>query len=332
VVVAIQSKRRLQAWQLWLSAGVFGYLALGVATRTARPYHWLMLLIIPVAFIAAERSQRFFLDWTPLIAFWLVYDRLRLLQPWLLHRVAVAWPYQLERWLFGWLFGGDVPAHTTRAWLNSQSDTMLGVSLHWSAQLIYLSHLFLVPLLFLWLWIRGRDDERLRARFQRMMRAFTYLNFAAIAIYLLLPVAPPWWVSLYGTTPPTADLIGHMRLSEAMDGRLVTALIANAAQWFAAVPSLHGAYPVLLALLAVRERDRRLLVGLIIYGLAMWCSTVMLNQHYIIDLVAGGLLACAAWWMGEWQTRRSLNRQRRNGQLLVTRREAIRDKADATTR
>src|SRR5205085_8948386 len=209
------------------------------------------LLIIPAAFLAAERCRQFFLDLTPLIAFWVIYDRLRLVQPLLLHRVAVAWPYQLERALFGGLFGGDVPAHATRAWLAAHSHTMVGASLNWAAQLVYLSHIFLVPLVFLWLWIRGRTDAPSRARFHRMMRAFAYLNFAAIAIYLLLPVAPPWWVSLYGTAQPTTELVAVMHMSEAMNGRLVTALIHNAAQWFAAVPSLHGAYPVLMALLAV---------------------------------------------------------------------------------
>jgi membrane-associated phospholipid phosphatase len=180
--------------------------------------------------------------------------------------------------------------------------------------------------------MRGRVDKASRARFHRMMRAFAYLNFAAIAIYLLLPVAPPWWVSLYGTTRPTAELLTSMRMSEAMDGRLVTALIRNAAQWFAAVPSLHGAYPVLLALLAVRQRERRLLFGLVVYAAAMWTATVVLNQHYVIDLVAGGLMSCAAWWMGEWHSRRSLNKQRGSAQTLITRPEAIRDRADETSR
>lgn len=305
MAVATHIRRRPQPWQMLLSASVFAYLALGAATRTVRPYHWFMLIIIPAAFLAAERCRKFFLDWAPLVAFWLVYDRLRLLQPMLLNRVAVAWPYELERWLFGSLFGGDVPAHASRAWLAAHSSTALGASLSWTAQLVYLSHIVLVPLLFMCLWARGRADLRSQARFHRMMRAFAYLNFAAIAIYLLLPVAPPWWVSLYGTAQPTSDLLAQMRMSSAMDGRLVTALIHNASQWFAAVPSLHGAYPVLLLLLTWRERNKRLLVVLMVYALAMWAATVMLNQHYVIDLIAGGLLACAAWLAGEWQGRRA---------------------------
>jgi len=305
LAVATHIRWRPQPWQMLLSAGVFAYLALGVATGTVRPYHWAMLMIIPATFLAAERCRRFFLDWAPLVAFWLVYDRLRLLQPMLLHRVAVAWPYELERWLFGSIFAGNVPAHAARAWLAAQSGTVLGVSLSWMAQLVYLSHIFLVPLLFLYLWIRGGADLRSQARFHRMMRAFAYLNFAAILIYLLLPVAPPWWVSLYGTTTPTSALLAQMKMSWAMDGKLVTALIHNAAQWFAAVPSLHGAYPVLLVLLALRDRNKRLLGALVIYALAMWAATVVLNQHYIIDLIAGGLLAGAAWQAGEWRARRA---------------------------
>jgi inositol phosphorylceramide synthase catalytic subunit len=305
LAVATHLKRRPQTWQMLLSASVFAYLALGAATGTVRSYHWFMLLIIPAAFLAAERCRRFFLDWAPLVAFWLIYDRLRLLQPMLLHRVAVAWPYELERWLFGGLFGGNVPAHAARAWLAAHVDSPPGAALSWTLQLVYLSHIFLVPLLFLWLWMRGRADLHQQTRFHRMMRAFAYLNFSAIAVYLLLPVAPPWWVSLYAMAQPTGELLARMQMSSAMDGRLVTALIHNAAQWFAAVPSLHGAYPVLLVLLALRERRKRLLVGLIVYAIAMWAATVMLNQHYLVDLIAGGLLACGAWMAGEWQNRRA---------------------------
>lgn len=303
--VATDIKQRPQSWQLGLSAGVLGYLALGAATGTARPYHWFMLVIIPLAFLAAERCRRFFVDWAPLIAFWLIYDRLRLLQPLLLHRVVVAWPYQLERWLFGGLFGGEVPAHAARAWLAAQSGTMAGATLSWTAQLVYLSHIVLVPLLFMWLWTRGRTNQRHRAGFHRMMRAFAYLNFAAIVIYLLMPVAPPWWVSLNGMTSPTTDLLSQMKISAAMDGKLVTGLIRNAAQWFAAVPSLHGAYPVLLVLLAWRKQPWPVVAVLVVYAVSMWAATVMLNQHYVIDLIAGGLLAAGAFSISEWQMRRT---------------------------
>ncbi len=278
-----------------MCVSIFVYLALGAATHSVKLYHWFMLLAVPAALLAAERGRRFFVDLAPLFAFWLIYDRLRLLQPLLLDRVAVRLPYAMERWLFGWAAGGDVPAHAGRVWLAAQAGTFYGAFISWSLQLVYLSHLFALPLFMFWLWWQGYRDARLRERFVRHIRAFTLLNFVGLAMYVLLPVAPPWWVTLNGIAQPTVDLVTQVNISAAMEGSIVQALIRNAAQWFAAVPSMHGAYPVLLALLALKDRSRWIVAAFALYGAAMWTATVMLNQHYIIDLLAGAILAVAAW-------------------------------------
>jgi inositol phosphorylceramide synthase catalytic subunit len=288
-------KHRTQAWQLAVCAFVCAYLALGVATNSLRGYHWFMLLAIPGALLSAERGRRFFLDWAPLFAFWLVYDRLRLLQPLLYDRVAVGGPYSIERDLFGWISKGAVPAHEAHAWL-AADQSLVARTIEWAAQFIYFSHLFVVPLAIAALWLLGMTGERSRAVFQRHVRAFTILNFSAVAVYLMIPVAPPWWVTLNGMASPTPALVSHVDLTLAMHGPLIQAMIRNASLWFAAVPSLHGAYPVLLLLLGRRNTKLVLLGGIALYGIAMWASTVVLNQHYVIDLVAGALLAIAAYF------------------------------------
>jgi membrane-associated phospholipid phosphatase len=86
-----------------------------------------------------------------------------------------------------------------------------------------------------------------------------------------------------------------------MPGALIQGMIRNASQWFAAVPSLHGAYPVLLALLLPKKKNGLVLAGIVLYACAMWTATVVLNQHYVIDLVAGALLALVAWWAARYQ-------------------------------
>ena len=285
-------KQRTQLWQAAVCLFVCAYLALGVATDSVRAYHWFMLLAIPGALLSAERGRRFFLDWAPLFAFWLVYDRLRLVQPLLYSRVAVEHPFLLERAAFGWLAKGAVPAHSAHAWLASDNGT-LATTIEWAAQIVYFSHLFVVPLVIVALWLLGWSRERYRAAFLRHIRGFTVLNFSAIVVYLLLPVAPPWWVTLNGMAPPTTELVAHANMAAAMNGALIQGMIRNASQWFAAVPSLHGAYPVLL-LLITRTRSRLALAAVASYGCAMWTATVVLNQHYVIDLVAGALLAIGA--------------------------------------
>src|SRR5215471_1256745 len=201
-------KHRTYGWQLAVSAFVCAYLGLGLATKSVHLYHWFMLLAIPAALLSAERGRRFFLDWAPLFAFWLVYDRLRLLQPLLYSRVEIERPYLLEQKLFGWMVRGDIPAHEAQAWFAADHSALVK-AIQWAAQIIYFSHLFLVPLAIAGLWFRGMTRERSRSSFERHLRAFTVLNFSAIASYLLIPVAPPWWITLNGMVQPNADLVLH---------------------------------------------------------------------------------------------------------------------------
>ncbi len=292
-------KQRFHGWQLAVTLCVLAYLALGALTHTLKIYHWFLLLAIPGAIFAAERGRRFFLDWLPLFAFWLGYDRLRLVQPFLLSRVIVETPHKLEIWLFGWLFADRTPPHAVRLWLAGHAGDWYGQALSLAAQLIYLSHIFIFPLLMLFWWLRSAWFGDSREIFVRHLKAFTILNGLAIVTYLVMPVAPPWWVSLYGHGQPTAELVGQTQIAAAMDGALIQKMIATAPMWFGAVPSLHGAYPVLFFLLAFRKRKALRLTAIALYGAAMWFSTVALNQHYLIDLLAGAGFALAAFWLSE---------------------------------
>lgn len=291
----ISFKRRIHLWQAAVCLGVSAYLVLSALTNTVRAYHWLMLAAIPGVLLSGESGRRFFIDWSPLFAFWLLYDRLRLIQPLLYARVAVAEPFRLEQAAFGWLANGQVPAHAAHFWLVSDMGP-LSLAVAWIAQVVYFSHLFVSPLIIFALWRLAASDENYREVFVRHIRAFTVLNFSAIVIYLVMPVGPPWWVSLNEFAQPTTELVSQANLAGAMHGALIQGMIGNASQWFAAVPSLHGAYPVLLLLLSSWIRGRWVRVGIAVYACTMWSATVVLNQHYIIDLLAGALLAVLAWW------------------------------------
>jgi hypothetical protein len=295
VSLADALRETVRPWRLAVCAAVASFLALGAATHSFRVYHLFTLLAIPAALFASDLGRRFFVEWGPLMATWIAYDRFRLVQPSLLPRVAVELPYRLERACFGWLAGGEAPAHAARAWLAAhaaESSFWWAVALY--AQLVYVSHLFVYPALFFVWWWRGRRSEAHRVRFLRHAVGFAVLNALGFAGYLLFPAAPPWWVSLYGTAQPTPALVAAANLGLALDGELVRRTIATAPNWFAAVPSLHGAYPVLLFLLGLRERRRGWLAAVALYGAAMWAATVALNLHYVVDLAAGAAVAAVA--------------------------------------
>lgn len=64
---------------------------------------------------------------------------------------------------------------------------------------------------------------------------------------------------------------------------------------FAAIPSLHGAYPLLFMLVLAMHgvRTRWILIcGL--YAVSMWFACVFFNQHYIVDLLIGAALVIIA--------------------------------------
>ena len=201
--------------------------------------------------------------------------------------------------MFGWLSGGQAPAHAAHAWLVAHSATSYGVVIGWAGQLVYFSYLFILPAhLAFWWWRAGRLSVDRRS-FVRHMSAFTVLHAVALLLYVSLPVAPPWWVSLHGMAQPTAELVAGTNMADAMDGVIVQRMIRNAAQWFGAVPSLHAAYPMLLFALSIRRRSRIVVATLGVYSVAMCITTVILNQHYIIDLLAAGMVVAGAWMLAK---------------------------------
>jgi membrane-associated phospholipid phosphatase len=63
--------------------------------------------------------------------------------------------------------------------------------------------------------------------------------------------------------------------------------------YFAAIPSLHGAYPLAIAFF-IWKKFRGRTYWWFIYPVLTWFAAVYLNQHYIVDLIIGaGYLAAA---------------------------------------
>ena len=76
---------------------------------------------------------------------------------------------------------------------------------------------------------------------------------------------------------------------------------------YAAMPSLHAAFPLLGALFALRLWGRRAWPTLL-YTAGVWLSIVYLGEHYIVDIIGGVIFAIAAflaedvlsqWWAGQ---------------------------------
>lgn len=152
---------------------------------------------------------------------------------------------------------------------------------------LYLSYFAAHYLLSLLLW-----------RFQpAQFRVYIYALLAACFIgllgYFLVPAAPPWLASQQGLIDPV------VRIPQALGDQLANGAYARASSVagtndVAAMPSLHLAITVVVAIAAVRARPSlRWLAAA--YVLSMGFSLLYLGEHYLLDLLAGCALAAIAY-------------------------------------
>ena len=82
--------------------------------------------------------------------------------------------------------------------------------------------------------------------------------------------------------------------------------------FFAALPSLHAAYPVLTILYGSLSKKLWLQIGFVFFTLSVWFSAIYSRHHYLLDVLAGGTCAVTAYILY-----RLLSRLGRINRLLV---------------
>lgn len=154
-------------------------------------------------------------------------------------------------------------------------------------------HMPLVIAFAVWLFVRHRHTYGL------VRNAFLASGAIAVVIYALYPVAPPRLLPGEGFIDTIAV---HDQLSY---NAQETGAFVNP---FAAVPSLHFGWSLLLGLaVAVEARHWLLRAAGIAWPVVMFFSVVMTGNHFIVDAVAGGIVSFAglgvAWLLSLWLRR-----------------------------
>ncbi|MFD0569435.1 phosphatase PAP2 family protein [Kitasatospora gansuensis] len=156
---------------------------------------------------------------------------------------------------------------------------------HWydyAAVTVYMSHFFVVFVLLAVLWRRNH------ARFRHLLGCYVGLTYAGFLTYVLYPAVPPWMAGERGATPAVtrivADVLGQVELPRAASVFEDGSRFANDV---AAMPSLHAAYPMLIALFFWPTATRRVRVLLAAYPAAMAFTLVYGAEHFVIDILVG---------------------------------------------
>jgi len=152
-------------------------------------------------------------------------------------------------------------------------------------QFFYVSFAWIATSTSLILLARGRWRE-FRATTLGVIVCF-YLGYV---LYLVFPAAPPRLVLVYEFKH---NLQGYPYLFSNLSARAFALLPVDSR---AAFPSLHAAVS-LLALVYAWRYVRAWFWVLLPFALGLWVSTIYLRHHYVVDLLAGWLLAPGAAWL-----------------------------------
>lgn len=123
-------------------------------------------------------------------------------------------------------------------------------------------------------------------------RAFGYMNITAVLIQMVFPCSPPWYENTYGLAPANYSIQGDAAGLKAMDKILgfdmYTSGFKASPVVFGAFPSLHSGWATLETLF-MGHVFPRLFPVYVFYTMWLWWSTMYLQHHYAVDLVAGSL-------------------------------------------
>lgn len=218
----------------------------------------------------------------PYIIFWVIFDYMKAFPNYNFNKVSIEALYEAEKNLFGFLYHGHIitPNEYFAIRNNKILDVLSGIFyLSWVTVPIFLTIYFLYT----------KKDEALHLPF-----AFLLVNLIGFAFYYVYPAAPPWYVAKYGFefikyTPGNAA--GLARFDNALGINLFHSMYEKSSNVFAAMPSLHSAYPLVSLYFALKKRLFRISIIITLTACGIWFSAVYTAHHYILD-VAGGVL-CA---------------------------------------
>jgi len=286
-----------QRWKLYLLAGVLAYFITINQFITLRPDHVFFILFLFMFVLGGEKAKRFIIDWLPFIGFWIAYDMMRgVVDNWRVY-IHIREVYDAEFFIFGRIFDNQIPAFWFQQFQYIYTGHLLKTMMDVIAANLYSFHFF-GPLLLGWILWHTVDDRRMYYRFAW---TFTILNVLALITFFLYPAAPPWYVLRFGFEQPSGSMFGTAGSLVNIDNMIKMKFFTNI--WdnmnpnhFAAIPSLHGGYPIVISLFTyIKFKKYRVL--LILYPVLTWWATLYTNHHYVIDLLIAAIYIAAAYWI-----------------------------------
>jgi membrane-associated phospholipid phosphatase len=270
---------------------------LGIPNDTLQVFLWLWVGTIAWNIEAPPRFHLYFLRdwWLPVVGL-VIYFYSRGLTDELGLPVHITMPIRFDEWLGG----GVTPTERLQdAWCGdpcTKETEPRWYDLFFTT--VYATHFLAGLTIAAVLWVRNRRDWLM------WMRRYVGINFGALAVYILYPMAPPWMASEQGYMGEVTRITSRGWSDIGLDR--IDLILHGVGNPVAAMPSLHAGISFLIAMYAVQRLHTLWRFVLLLYPVAMSTALVYFAEHYVIDVLAGGLLALLVLVAASaWERRRA---------------------------
>lgn len=241
-----------------------------------------LVVIFNCCFYASAISRKFILGFSVFIVYWILFDYMKAIPNYEISQVHIADLYNLEKHLFGINFNGRIL--TPNEYWKANSTHFLDVL----GGLFYLCWIP-VPLSFAaYLFFKNRRE------FLSFALTFFVVNLLGFVVYYSFPAAPPWYIQEHGFTfiaNTPGNTGGLARFDHYFNVQIFQSIYQKGSNVFAAMPSLHSAYPIIVVYYAFKNRVGLMKIVLITVMMGIWLTAIYTSHHYVLDVLAGIITA-----------------------------------------
>jgi hypothetical protein len=241
-----------------------------------------LVALFNVMYYSSFATRRFITGFSVFIMYWVVFDFMKAIPNYNYNTVHIESLYNAEKFLFSIHSGGQTftPNEFFARHTRTFADVISGLFyLCWvPVPLVFSAYLFFTN----------------RRQFLYFALTFFFVNLLGFVVYYLYPAAPPWYVQEHGfqfipNTP--GNTAGLHRFDDYFNVRIFKSLYEKSSNVFAAMPSLHSAYPFLVLFYGIKNKLGWVNILFAIVMVGIWVAAVYTSHHYVLDVVAG--VVCA---------------------------------------
>jgi hypothetical protein len=237
-----------------------------------------LVVLFNTLYYAAPVTRKFILGFSIFIVYWILFDYMKAFPNYIFSGVHIADLYHAEKHIFGIVAEGKLltPNEYLRARHAPLIDVIGGIFyLMWiPVPLAFAAYLFFVR----------------KKLFLQFSLTFVLVNMIGFVIYYIYPAAPPWYVQYHGfafIAHTHSNPAGLIRFDHLLHTTVFQSIYRQGSNVFAAMPSLHSSYPVIVLYYGLKNKMGAMNVVFGIVMLGIWFTAVYASHHYVLDVLAG---------------------------------------------